>query len=79
LLSAIDQVAVELADGSLFIDRQALRDALTATSGFSGIIGTLGCDEFGDCGAQRISVVLHEDSTDIEAGKQNIVFEFSAF
>lgn len=79
LLSAIDQVAIELADGSLFVDREALRDALTATSGFGGIIGTLGCDEFGDCGAQRISVVLHTDSTDIEAGKNNIVFEFSAF
>ena len=79
LLSAIDQVAVVQSDGSLFIDRQALRDALTATSGFGGIIGTLGCDDFGDCGAQRISIVLHEDSTDVEAGKNNIVFEFSAF
>jgi branched-chain amino acid transport system substrate-binding protein len=78
LLSAIDQVAVVLADGSLFIDRQALRDALTATSGFGGIIGTLSCDEFGDCGAQRISVVEHTDPSDIPFGKQNIVFEYSA-
>ncbi len=77
LLSAIDAVSIELADGSLFIDRQALRDHLDATSGFGGIIGTLSCDAFGDCGAQRISVVLHEDSSDIEAGKSNIVFEFS--
>lgn len=77
LLTAIDSVAVELSDGSLFIDRQALRDALDATSGFSGIIGTLSCDEFGDCGAQRISVVHHLDSDDIEAGKGNIVYEFS--
>jgi len=77
LLSAIDKVAVELDDGSLFIDRQALRDELTATKGFSGIIGTLSCDDFGDCGAQRISIVLHEDPTNIEAGKTNIVYEFS--
>lgn len=77
LLSAIDAVSVELSDGTLFIDRQALRDQLTATSGFGGIIGTLSCDAFGDCGAQRISVVLHEDPTDIAAGKSNIVFEFS--
>jgi len=77
LLSAIDAVSIELADGSLFIDRQALRDHLDATSGFGGIIGTLSCDDFGDCGAQRISVVLHEDSTDIATGKSNIVFEFS--
>ncbi|MFV2000528.1 MAG: branched-chain amino acid ABC transporter substrate-binding protein, partial [Acidimicrobiia bacterium] len=77
LLTAIDQVAVELDDGSLFIDRQALRDALTATKNFGGIIGTLSCDDFGDCGAQRISIVLHEDSSDIEAGKSNIIYEFS--
>jgi branched-chain amino acid transport system substrate-binding protein len=77
LLSAIDAVAVELGDGSLFIDRQALRDNLTSTSSFGGIIGTLSCDGFGDCGAQRISVVLHEDPSDIQTGKENIVFEFS--
>jgi branched-chain amino acid transport system substrate-binding protein len=77
LLSAIDEVAVELDDGSLFIDRQALRDALTATSGFGGIIGTLSCDDFGDCGAQRISVVFHEDPSNIPEGKQNIVFEYT--
>jgi branched-chain amino acid transport system substrate-binding protein len=77
LLSAIEEVAVELDDGSLFIDRQALRDSLTATSGFAGIIGTLSCDDFGDCGAQRISVVFHEDPSDVPTGKANIVFEFS--
>jgi len=77
LLSAIDTVAVEMSDGTLIVDRQELRDELTATSGFGGIIGTLSCDEFGDCGAQRISIVLHLDSSDIEAGKSNIVFEFS--
>lgn len=78
LLSAIDEVAVVQSDGSLFVDRAALRAALTATSGFPGITGTLGCDEFGDCGSQRISVVHHLDPTDIQAGKDNIVFEFSA-
>jgi len=77
LLSAIDAVAVELGDGSLFIDRQALRDNLSSTSSFGGIIGTLSCDEFGDCGAQRISVVFHEDPSDVQTGKENIVFEFS--
>jgi branched-chain amino acid transport system substrate-binding protein len=77
LLSAIDAVAVELDDGSLFIDRQALRDNLSSTSSFGGIIGTLSCDEYGDCGAQRISVVFHEDPSDIQTGKENIVFEFS--
>jgi len=77
LLSAVDAVAVVDDHGTLWIDRQALRDELDATTGFGGIIGTLSCDDFGDCGAQRISIVLHEDSADIEAGKSNIVFEFS--
>ncbi len=77
LLTAIKDVGVELPDGTLFIDRQALRDRLTATKDFPGITGTLSCDEFGDCGSQRISIVLHTDSKDIEAGKQNVVFEFA--
>jgi branched-chain amino acid transport system substrate-binding protein len=77
LLSAIDAVSVEMSDGTLIVDRQALRDHLDATSGFGGIIGTLTCDAFGDCGAQRISIVLHLDASDIETGKSNIVFEFS--
>lgn len=76
LLTAIDNVAVE-SGGSLFIDRQALRDELNKVSGVSGITGTLTCDEFGDCGAQRIAVVYHTDSGDIEAGKANVVFSFA--
>ena len=51
LLRAIEEVAV--ADGdTLYIDRAKLREALTGTTGFSGIIGTISCDEFGDCGTR---------------------------
>jgi branched-chain amino acid transport system substrate-binding protein len=77
LLSAIDAVAVVDADGTMHVDRQALRDHLDATTGFSGVIGTLACDAFGDCGSQAISVILHEDPTDVAAGKANVVFSFS--
>jgi branched-chain amino acid transport system substrate-binding protein len=77
LLRAIDRVAVVDGDGNLVIDRQALRDELTATSGYSGIIGTINCDEFGDCGAQRISIVEHlEGETTAQELADNIVFEF---
>ncbi|MEY3019688.1 MAG: hypothetical protein RLZZ272_672 [Actinomycetota bacterium] len=62
LLKAIDTVAVVQDDGSLLIDRAALREALSASS-FSGIIGAIACDEFGDCGAQEIQILLHEDSS----------------
>ena len=76
LLSAIQEASNEGDDGSLLIDRAALRAAVDATS-FDGIIGPISCDAYGDCGAGKITVVYHTDSTDVEAGKQNVVFSFS--
>jgi len=76
LLSAIDAVAVDDGSGALTIDRQALRDQINSTSGYEGLIGTLTCDEFGDCGATKITVVQNSDPTDIAVGKENVVFEF---
>ena len=73
LLDAINQVAV-LHDGSLYIDRQALRDYLSALSGWAGVTGVLTCDEFGDCAAGEVTIIFHEDPTDIETSKNNIVF-----
>jgi len=61
LLKAIDTVAVVQDDGSLLIDRAALREALSASS-FSGIIGAIACDAFGDCGAAEIQIIQHTDS-----------------
>ncbi len=61
LLDAIEAVAQQDADGNLMIGRQALRDALYATSGFEGITGTLTCDEFGDCADPKISVSEVQD------------------
>lgn len=78
LLKAIDEVGEVDGDGNLVIDRQAIRDNLTATSGFEGIIGTLSCDEFGDCGAQRISVVEHvEGATTASELNESVVFEYA--
>lgn len=74
LLSAIEQVAIENPDGTLFIDRQALRDALYATVNFPGVTGTLSCDQFGDCGSQAVAVYFHEDATQPELAQQNVVF-----
>ena len=48
ILDSIEEVAIE-EEGSLFIPRTALRDAMFATSGFEGITGTLECNELGDC------------------------------
>jgi branched-chain amino acid transport system substrate-binding protein len=77
LLSAIEAVAVIDAEGTMWVDRAALRKELDNTSGFSGVTGTLECDAFGDCGAQAIAIVNHTDSADVEAGKANVVYSFS--
>jgi branched-chain amino acid transport system substrate-binding protein len=56
VLDAIEAVAVQGDDGTLLIGRQALRDALFATSGMTGITGTIACDEYGDCADPKIAV-----------------------
>jgi branched-chain amino acid transport system substrate-binding protein len=56
IFQCIEQVGVQEEDGTLHVGRQALRDCLYATSGYSGITGTLSCDEHGDCADAQISV-----------------------
>ncbi len=78
LLDTIEQVAVVEEDGTLHLGRQALRDALYATSGYSGITGTLTCDKFGDCGLARFKVVRLDDSAaGFEALNNNVVYTYS--
>jgi branched-chain amino acid transport system substrate-binding protein len=62
IFAAVEKVAVQDADGTLHIGRQALRDALYATKDFPGITGTLTCSENGDCGAPVIAVYQIVDS-----------------
>lgn len=76
LLQAIDDVAVENDDGSLTVGRQALRDRLNETD-FQGLTGQIACDDFGDCGAQEIQIVLHEDSAVTDATELEVVYSFS--
>ncbi len=61
LLKAVEQVAQKGADGTLLIGRQALRDALFATSGYQGVTGTLTCNQFGDCADPKIAVSIVEN------------------
>jgi branched-chain amino acid transport system substrate-binding protein len=75
LLRAIDNVAEVGDDGSLTIDRAALRDELYGTS-FQGLIGQVTCDEFGDCGAGEIQIILHEDSSVTDATQIPVVYTF---
>ncbi len=75
LLRAIDNVAVVGSDGSLTIDRAALREEIGNTS-FQGLIGQLACDDFGDCGAGEIQIILHEDSSVTDATQIPTVYTY---
>jgi branched-chain amino acid transport system substrate-binding protein len=56
VFAALEKVAVVQEDGTIYVPRQALRDAIYATTGFQGITGTLACSASGDCGAPVIAV-----------------------
>ncbi len=70
ILDAIEKVAQQGNDGSLLIGRQALRDALFATSGMQGITGTITCNEYGDCADPKIAV------SEVEGGTFNVVWQY---
>lgn len=56
LLAAIEKVAIKAADGTLYIPKKALRDAIYATKDYKGITGILTCSPTGDCGAPLIAM-----------------------
>jgi branched-chain amino acid transport system substrate-binding protein len=56
IANAIEEVAVQMDDGSLMIPRQALRDAFYATKDHQGLTGVLTCTENGDCANPVIAV-----------------------
>ena len=56
IFAAIEKVAQKGPDGTLYIGRQTLRDALYATKNLKGLTGNLTCDAFGDCADPRIAV-----------------------
>jgi branched-chain amino acid transport system substrate-binding protein len=77
LLNAIEAVAVQDADGTLHIGRQALREALYATSGYQGLSGNLTCDEYGDCGAIRLQATrLDDPAAGLEGLAANVVYTY---
>ena len=55
IFACIEKVG-EDTDGTLHIGRKAMRDCLSATANFSGITGSLTCDQYGDCADPKISV-----------------------
>jgi len=78
LFDAIEEVAFEEDDGTIRIDREALRNQLYETEGFEGITGSLTCDEFGDCADPAIDVVQNtEGQTSIDQVRGNILFTYT--
>jgi len=75
LLEAI-KAASHVDGDDLVVDRAGVREYLDNLSGYEGIIGTLSCDDFGDCGAARITVVQN-NSADFQGSLENVVFEFA--
>ncbi len=69
LFDAIEQVAFTDADGTTYIGRQALRDAIKATKGYSGLTGQLDCSDkqFGDL----------QSKTDCATGEALAIFEIT--
>ncbi|MBM2848263.1 MAG: putative branched-chain amino acid transporter, periplasmic amino acid-binding protein [Anaerolineales bacterium] len=56
LFSALEKVAVTAPDGTIYVPKKALRDAIYATKDHKGLTGTLSCGQYGDCGAPIIAV-----------------------
>jgi len=77
LFAAIEEVAVQEDDGTVHIDREELRNAVAATSGFQGLTGTITCDEFGDCADPKIDVVQNtEAEKTIDQVRANVLYTF---
>jgi len=77
LLDAI-KAASWVEDGDLMIDRQGIRDYLNSVQGFQGLIGIINCDDFGDCGAARITVVQNIGGEEnAETSLNNVVFSYA--
>ena len=67
LLEAIEVVAVQQPDGTLIIDREAIRARLFVTEGFDGLTGSLTCSLTGDCASTsltgRVYTIVSGDPT----------------
>ena len=75
LLSAIESAAVE-EGGRLYIDRGAVRSGIEAAR-LEGLIGTISCDAFGDCGTGRQNIYHHTDSSVTDVARLRVVFRFT--
>lgn len=77
LFAAIEKVAVQEADGTLHIGRQALREAMVAIRMDDGVTGQLSCDAFGDCARPIFNVLrLDDPAAGVEGLLTNVLFTY---
>ena len=77
LLSAIEANAEVNDAGQLVIDKAGISSSVAALRDYGGLTGSISCDDFGDCGSQKIVIIHHTDSDDADAGMVNVVFEYA--
>ncbi|MCP3942550.1 MAG: hypothetical protein GY710_13830 [Desulfobacteraceae bacterium] len=78
LMEAIEKATIRDKDNTLHIGRQALRNALQATSGYPGLTGDIHCDKFGDCSSPRINIVrLDGTTTGFEELRDNVKYTYT--
>ncbi|MCY3663931.1 MAG: branched-chain amino acid ABC transporter substrate-binding protein [bacterium] len=75
LLEAI-RAASRLDGDTLVIDRAGVREYLDGVAGYAGIIGSITCDRWGDCGTQSVVIIEHLDADDIATTRTNVVYEY---
>ena len=63
--------------GTLVIDRAGVREYLDGVSNYSGLIGSMSCDAFGDCSSAKIIVIQNIDIADYAASTANVVYEYA--
>ena len=68
IATSIESVAVQDGD-TLIIGKQALRDAIAATTDFQGLTGNITCSPTGDCADPKIAVY---EVTDVGAWNPNV-------
>ena len=78
LFTAMESVMDTDENGDLRFDRQQLRDAMYATSGYEGVTGLLSSDEFGDCGSPQFNILrLDDPAAGYQGLIENEVFRYS--
>ncbi len=77
LLDSIKKTSYLLDDGSLIIERQALRDHIRSLKEFPGLTGILECNDLGDCGIPKFKLFRLDDPyAGYIALQQNVISTF---